>query len=145
MTDKAERYIFAKFGEEDINLGACLPPDFKNHTLKDILEEFERIVIAENFRETSNPRTKGFTLVDKDKAKIIGNFDNSFLEKTKGINIPNEEVRIETLDWHSEVKLTHIPTGTVIKCNDSRSQYRNREKAWKLLAEKLEKSEKNGK
>jgi len=74
MTDKAERYIFAKFGEEDINLGVCLPPDFQNHTLKDILEEFERLVLAKNIRLSQNPRTDNYTLVDKDKGTIIGSF-----------------------------------------------------------------------
>lgn len=36
------------------------------------------------------------------------------------------------------VVLVHKPTGIVIRCQEERSQYRNRTKAWDLLAERLE-------
>ena len=37
----------------------------------------------------------------------------------------------------SAIRLTHIPTGMVVKMEESRSQHSNREKAWLLLRSKL--------
>jgi peptide chain release factor 1 len=37
----------------------------------------------------------------------------------------------------SAIRLTHVPTNTVVSMQDSRSQHRNREKAWQLLRSKL--------
>lgn len=39
------------------------------------------------------------------------------------------------------IRLTHTPTGIVVQCQDERSQYMNRTKAWARLQEKLEELE----
>lgn len=37
----------------------------------------------------------------------------------------------------SAVRLTHVPTNTVVQCQNDRSQHKNRDEAWKMLRAKL--------
>jgi len=77
---KAEQFIEAKYGKDvivNIDGYKIKDPEIRfGGNLENVLEEFAAIIRCKDIAQMQNPRSKQWTVVDREQGKIICNLQN---------------------------------------------------------------------